>query len=72
MKITARVIPRAAKNKIEKISGNVYKIWVTSAPVDGKANDMVIKLLASRFKVSKSSLKIIRGKTARNKILEIL
>jgi uncharacterized protein YggU (UPF0235/DUF167 family) len=72
MRIYAKVIPRASQNKVEKISEGDYKIWLTAAPVDGEANNMLIRTLAKYFGVSKGSLKIIGGKTARKKIIEIL
>jgi len=45
---------------------------LTAPPVDGQANDMLIKLLADFFDVSKSSIIIVGGKTAKTKIVEIL
>jgi uncharacterized protein (TIGR00251 family) len=71
MRIYVRVIPRSSQNKVEKISEGEYKIWLTAAPVDGKANAMLIQILSEYFGVSKSSLSIIGGKTARVKIIEI-
>ena len=43
-----------------------------SAPVDGKANDMLIRVLADYFNLPKSNLKIVGGKSAKIKIVEIL
>ena len=63
--------PRASKNEITKISEGEYKVRLTAAPVDGKANDMLIMLLSKHFKVSKSSLKIVAGKTAKIKMVDI-
>jgi uncharacterized protein len=72
MKISIRVIPRASKNKIEKISGNVYKVWVTSAPVEGEANRKIIKVIAQYFDVPKSFVKILRGGNSSRKVIEII
>ena len=49
-----------------------YKVKLTAPPVDNQANDMLIKVLAKYFNMPKSSLKIIGGKTARIKIIDIL
>ena len=42
MKLTVQIIPSASKNKILKVAEKEYKIWITSAPVDGKANEAVV------------------------------
>lgn len=72
MRIYVRVVPRSSQNKIEKISEGDYKIWVTAPPVDGGANNMLIKVLAEHFNVPKSCLTIVGGKSAKTKIIEIL
>ncbi|MDR2413298.1 MAG: DUF167 domain-containing protein [Rickettsiales bacterium] len=58
-----RVIPRARRNKVE-----LPKVWTTAAPVDGKANEAVIRLLADYFDVPRSRIKIVRGGTGRDKV----
>jgi len=72
MRIYLKVIPRSSQNKIEKIAESGYKAWVTVVPEKGEANQAVIKLLAKYFKVSKSQINIIGGKTARTKIVDII
>lgn len=54
-----------------KISEGEYKVKLTAPPVDGEANEMLIKILAKYFDVSKSSVQIIGGKSAKIKIIEI-
>ena len=71
MRIYVKVIPRSSQNKVEKISEGEYKVKVTAPPVDGQANYMLIKVLAEYFNVSRGSLSILGGKSAKNKIIEI-
>lgn len=71
MRIYARVVPRASRNKIKKISEGDYKVWVTAPPVDGEANSMLIKVLAEYFKVSRTLIEITGGKSAKTKIIDI-
>lgn len=70
MRIYVKVIPKSSRNKIEKTGEREYKVWLTAPPVDGKANSMLIQVLSDYFDISKSSLAIIGGKTARTKIIE--
>jgi uncharacterized protein len=72
MRIYVKVIPRSSLNKIEKISAGEYKVKLTAPPVDGKANEMLIEILANYFNVSKSQVDIVGGKSARTKIVDIL
>jgi uncharacterized protein (TIGR00251 family) len=72
MRIYIKVSPRSSKNEVIKISEGEYKVKLTATPVDNKANDMLIRILADYFNLPKSSLKIIGGKTAKIKIIEIL
>lgn len=72
MRIYLKVIPRSSRNLVEKISEGEYRVHLTAPPVDGEANNMLIKVLAQYFNVSKSSLAIIGGKSARTKMIDIL
>ena len=44
---------------------------VPEPPEDGRANEAVIELLAEHFDVPKGSLRIVRGHTSRQKVIEI-
>lgn len=70
MQITIRVIPRARRNAVEVQPDGTYRIYTTAAPADGDANAAVIKMLAKHIGVPKTSMKIIRGQTARDKVIE--
>jgi uncharacterized protein (TIGR00251 family) len=70
MIINIRVSPRAKLNLV-KNDGDIMRVYITTAPEDGKANQAVIKLLAEHFSVAKSQIKIIRGETSRDKVIQI-
>lgn len=72
MRIYVKVTPRASKNEVIKVSEGEFKVRITAPPVDNQANEMLIKVLAQYFDRPKSSLKIISGKTAKIKLVEIL
>ena len=63
--------PKAKKVGVEKISEDTYKVRVNAAPDKGAANKEVINSLADYFAVPSSTVKIIRGQTSRNKVIEI-
>ncbi|GBE16894.1 hypothetical protein BMS3Abin15_00718 [bacterium BMS3Abin15] len=59
-------------NGVVKIKYGEYKVKLTAPPIDNKANNMLIRVMADHLNLPKSSLKIIGGKTAITKIIEIL
>ncbi|MDR3583090.1 MAG: DUF167 domain-containing protein [Candidatus Pacebacteria bacterium] len=71
MRIYVKVTPRSSRNEVVKISDGEYKVRLTAAPVDGAANEALVKLLAEYFDVAKSNIKIVGGKSARTKVVDI-
>lgn len=69
--ILIKVIPRSSQTKIVEESKNYLKIKLTSAPTKGRANAELIKLLAKKYKVSKSQIEIIKGLTSKEKLVRI-
>lgn len=65
-----RVTPHSRQNKIVESDG-VLRVYTTVAPENGRANDAVIKALSKHFGVAKSQIKIVRGDTTRDKVIEI-
>ena len=72
MKIPLKVVPGASRDEIAGWLGNRLKIRVTAPPESGKANAAVIKILSAQLNIPKSSVSIISGSTAPQKIVEII
>ncbi|OLP19747.1 hypothetical protein BST81_04225 [Leptolyngbya sp. 'hensonii'] len=71
MKRQVKVKPNSKAQKIiEEVDGSLT-IHLKSPPVDGKANEELIKLLAQKFQVPKSGVRIQTGLSSRNKLVEI-
>ena len=66
-----KVIPRSSKKQVIEMSSDVLKVKITAPPVDGKGNEALIELLSKHFKVRKSAIRILKGKKAQNKMIEI-
>jgi len=69
--IKIRAVPRASKNEIQGIYDQALKIRLTTAPVDGKANQALIRFLSKELHISKSQIQMKRGDTSRHKTLRI-
>jgi len=59
--------PKASKDEFAEVLDNRLKIRITTPPIDGKANQHLIKFLARQFKVSKSQIELLTGDTSREK-----
>ena len=71
MKISVKVKPRSKKQSIEKKEDETWIVNLKSPPVDGKANEELITIIAKEFDVKKSQVTIKSGLSSTNKILEI-
>ncbi len=69
--LSVRIQPRASKNEIIVMDGGQVKIRLTAPPVDGAANEALVRFLADTFSVSKSQVEIVSGHTSRDKIVRI-
>jgi len=56
---------------IKEETDGSFTVHLKSPPVDGKANEELIKILAKRFDVSKSKIIIKSGLSSRQKLIEI-
>ena len=70
MIITVRLQPNSSQNRLEQ-DGETYKAWVSAPPVDGAANEALIKLVAKHFGVAPSTVEIVKGHTSRTKSIDI-
>jgi hypothetical protein len=64
-----KVIPRASRSEIAGSEGDALKVRLCAPPVEGEANQALIKLLAKTLKVPKGSLKVLSGHKSRAKRL---
>ena len=71
MKIFVKAKSRAKENKIEKIDESNFIVSVKEAPVEGRANRAVIRVLADYFNIAQSNIRIISGHNSKQKVIEI-
>ena len=68
---SVRVIPRASKSALAGDMDGAVKIRIAAPPVDGEANDELIRFLAKLLGVGRQQVEIISGATSKNKIVRI-
>ena len=65
------VTPRSGRDEIAGWRGTELSVRVTVAPEGGKANAAACIVVAKALGVPKTSVRVVRGDTARHKILRI-
>ena len=66
-----RVQPRAARDEIVAWQDETLRVRVTAPPVDGEANVAVRQLVARALGVAPSTVALVRGERARDKVLRV-
>ena len=69
--LAIKLQPRASKNEISDVSGPELRIKVTAPPVDAAANEALLRLLAERLDCARGKVELIRGHTARHKVVKV-
>jgi uncharacterized protein len=65
--LAVHVQPKASRSAVCGVHGSCLKIAVASPPVDGKANEAVIVLLAGLLKTAKRNISLQSGPQSRKK-----
>jgi uncharacterized protein (TIGR00251 family) len=65
--IAVHAAPRASKDAIAGTHGDALKVRLNAPPVDGKANDRLLKFLAEKLGVPSAALTLLRGQSSREK-----
>ena len=69
-RLALRVTPGARSESVELGQG-VLLMKVRTKPEDGKANDAVLELLAKALGIATSRLRLLRGRTGRDKLVQL-
>lgn len=69
--LKVKVEPRASQKGISGLFGEALKIKVNAPPAGGEANKELIEILSEEFGIRKTAIRIIKGHSSRNKVIEI-
>jgi uncharacterized protein len=68
---TIRVTPRASADAVGGERDGALLVRVTAPPVEGKANDAVVELLAEALDLPRAAVHVERGAAARTKRISV-
>jgi len=68
---SVRVVPRASRSEVVGLHDGALKIRVAAPPVEGAANQELVKFLSARLKVPRASLTLVSGANSKNKVIRV-
>ena len=71
LRLRIHLQPRAARNGIVGQRGDAIRVQVHAPPIEGAANAALVDLLAATLAVPRRAVRILRGTTSREKLVEI-
>jgi hypothetical protein len=63
--------PRAAKSRVVGERGDAVEIALAAPPVDGAANEELIRYVSKVLAVPRRDLELVRGETSREKLVAV-
>jgi hypothetical protein len=71
VRIPVRAVPRASKSELAGEHDGALRVRLAAPPVEGEANAELVRFLAKRLGVPRSSVRVVSGETGRNKVVEV-
>ncbi len=71
MRLAVQVVPGAKRSAVVGMHGDAVKIRLQAQPVEGKANEALIRLIADALGLPKTAVQVSHGHTAKRKLVEI-
>lgn len=72
VRVPVRVAPRASRDAVLGVHDGALKVALTAPPVEGAANESLVKLLAKSLGVSKGSVRLVSGEKSRDKVVVVV
>ena len=68
---SVQIQPRARKSEVIGVHDGRLKVKVSAPPVDGAANEELIKVFAKLLSVPKSKIEILSGEKSKQKVIQV-
>ncbi|HEY6059900.1 MAG TPA: DUF167 domain-containing protein [Gemmatimonadales bacterium] len=69
--LVVHVVPRARATEVVGRYGDAIRVRLAAPPVDGAANEELVRFLAERLDVPRSAVAIVRGASGRRKTVAV-
>jgi uncharacterized protein (TIGR00251 family) len=72
VRLRIKAVPRASRSEIAGIHNNTVRIRLAAPPVDGAANEELVRFLAHTLSVPRTAIRLVSGQTSRSKVITIM
>ncbi|NHZ38794.1 DUF167 domain-containing protein [Massilia aquatica] len=72
LRLAVQITPNARKTEVIGVLDDALKLKLQAQPIEGKANEALIKYLSGELGVPKSALTITHGLTSKRKLIEVV
>jgi uncharacterized protein YggU (UPF0235/DUF167 family) len=70
--VSVKVHPGAGKDVLVQIGPGRFEAWVRAKPIEGRANEAVVRLLARGLQVQPDRVRLVKGHQARLKVFRLI
>jgi uncharacterized protein (TIGR00251 family) len=71
VRLAVQIQPNAKKTEVVGVLDDALKIKLQAQPIEGKANEALVKYLARALGVPRSAVTITHGQTNKRKLVEV-
>jgi uncharacterized protein (TIGR00251 family) len=71
VRIAVQITPNAKKTEVIGVLDDALKLRLQAQPIEGRANEALVKFLSRSLKVPKSAVVITHGLTSKRKLVEV-
>ena len=71
VRLEVKAKPKAKKSRVVAVEGGTAEVALAAPPVDGAANEELVRYLAEVLSIPKRSITLLRGQSSRTKLLSI-
>jgi uncharacterized protein (TIGR00251 family) len=72
VRLRVKAVPRASRSEVAGIYGDAVRVRLAAPPVDGAANEELIRFLADALSLPRTAIRLVSGQTSRSKVITIV
>lgn len=71
IRLAVQITPNAKKTEVIGVLDDVLKLRLQAQPIEGKANQALVKFIAKTLEVPRTAVTITHGQTNKRKLIEV-
>jgi uncharacterized protein (TIGR00251 family) len=72
IRLAVQITPNAKKTEVVGVLDDALKLKLQAQPIEGKANEALVKFLAKTLDVPRGAVTITHGQTSKKKLIEVV